>query len=67
MGWEAYVFRITLFSQKSTDSLFQPQHTLPPFQRRSTDHSQPRSDSFGNFLRCLAFALASTFTYDFGF
>ncbi len=39
-----------------------PRHTLLPFQRRSAVYSQPHFDNFGNFVRRIAFALASTFS-----
>jgi hypothetical protein len=39
------------------------QHIFPLFHYWSADYSKPYSDSFGNFLRQPAFALASTFLY----
>ncbi len=38
-----------------------PKNTLPPFHCRSADYSQPHFDSFGTFMRRLAFALASIY------
>ncbi len=39
-------------------------NTPPPFQRPSADYLQPHSGNYGNFLRRLMFALASTFLCD---
>ncbi len=46
----------------STDSLLLATNSQS-FQRPSADYSQPHTVNFGNVLRRLAFALASTFLY----
>ncbi len=38
-----------------------PKNSLPPFHCRSADYSQPHFDSFGTFMRRLAFALNSIY------
>jgi hypothetical protein len=44
--------------------LWRVQSIVHPLRHTSADYSsQPYADHFGNFLRRLAFALASTFLY----
>jgi hypothetical protein len=43
--------------------LMSPPTHSPSFKSPSANSPDPRSDTFGNFLRRLAFALASTFLY----
>ncbi len=61
-----YKVECTHLQYTSTDSLPPPAHSPPPpppFHHLSADHSQSRPDSFGNFLRRQALAMATTFLY----
>ncbi len=61
------IYKKRLYSTKVllTPSADQHSISLPsfPIQLPSADYSQFHCDNFGNFLRRLAFALASTFLY----